>query len=82
MRERDDQGVWDGHVPTAIFKTDNQQGPTVSVPTRAHGTLLSIMWQPGWEGTLEDIFIRVAGSPCCLPEMITMFVNWLYPSTK
>ena len=27
--ERDSQGVWDGHVPTAIFKMDNQQGPTV-----------------------------------------------------
>ena len=23
------QGVWDGHVHTAIFKTDKQQGPTV-----------------------------------------------------
>ena len=25
---RDSLGVWDGHVYTAIFKTDNQQGPT------------------------------------------------------
>ena len=23
------QGVWDGHVPAAMFKMDNQQGPTV-----------------------------------------------------
>ena len=23
------QRVWDGHVHTAIFKVDNQQGPTV-----------------------------------------------------
>ena len=23
------QGVWDGHVHTAKFKTDNQKGPTV-----------------------------------------------------
>ena len=22
-------GVWDGHVHTAMFKIDNQQGPTV-----------------------------------------------------
>ena len=29
-----------GHVHTAIFKMDNQQ---------AHGTLLSVMWQPGWD---------------------------------
>ena len=29
MRGSDTQGVWDGHVYIAIFKTDNQQGPTV-----------------------------------------------------
>ena len=23
------QGVWDGHVHTALFKMDNQQGPTI-----------------------------------------------------
>ena len=27
--EGDRLGVWDWHVHTAIFKTDNQQGPTV-----------------------------------------------------
>ena len=26
---QDSQGVWDGHVHSAIFKMDNQQGPTV-----------------------------------------------------
>ena len=26
---RDSLGVWDWHVHTAIFKMDNQQGPTV-----------------------------------------------------
>ena len=29
MRERDRLGVWKWHVHAAIFKTDNQQGPTV-----------------------------------------------------
>ena len=29
MEGRDSQGVWDGHVHTAIFKMDNQQGATV-----------------------------------------------------
>ena len=28
MGERNSKGVWDGHVHTAIFKKDNQQGPT------------------------------------------------------
>ena len=26
---KDTQGIWNGHVHTAIFKTDSQQGPTV-----------------------------------------------------
>ena len=26
---REKQGVWDGHVYTTVFKTDNQEGPTV-----------------------------------------------------
>ena len=29
IEEWESEGVWDGHVHTAIFKTDNQQGPTV-----------------------------------------------------
>ena len=35
---RDRLGVWDGSVPTAIFKIDNQQGPTVQ-----HRELCSIL---------------------------------------
>ena len=29
MWGRDSWGVWDGHVHTALFKMDNQQGPTI-----------------------------------------------------
>ena len=29
MWGRDSEGVWDEHAHTAIFKMDNQQGPTV-----------------------------------------------------
>ena len=29
MGRRDSQGVWDQHVHSAVFKMDNQQGPTV-----------------------------------------------------
>ena len=36
---RDTLGVRDGHVHTAIFKMDNQQGPTCI----AQGALLSIL---------------------------------------
>jgi len=28
-REKDNLGVWDGHVHTALFTMDKQQGPTV-----------------------------------------------------
>ena len=37
---------WDGRVHSAAFKLGNQQGPTVL----AQGTLLNVMWQPGWGG--------------------------------
>ena len=29
MQGRDSQGVWDGHIHIALFKMDNQQGPTI-----------------------------------------------------
>ena len=29
MKGRDTQGIWDQFLHTAIFKMDNQQGPTV-----------------------------------------------------
>ena len=29
MQGRDKLGAWDENIHTAIFKTDNQQGPTV-----------------------------------------------------
>ena len=45
----DSKGVWEGQVHTATFKTDNQQGPTLCA---VHGTLLKVMWQPGWDGSL------------------------------
>ena len=50
MEERDSQGVMDGHVHTAIFKMDNQQGTYCM----EHGTLLNVMWQPRWEGSLGE----------------------------
>ena len=48
MGRRDSQGVRDGHVHTAVFKMDNQQGPN----RVAQRTLINVMWQPGWEGSL------------------------------
>ena len=47
-----------------------------------HGTLLSVMWQPGWEGSLGrmDTSIYLAESLCCSPETITILIDC--PSTK
>ena len=51
MGRRDSQGVWDGHVHTLLqIKMDKQQVPTVI----AQGTLLGVIWQPRWEGSLEE----------------------------
>ena len=66
--------VWDPHVHTAIFKMDNQQGPTVK-----HRELCSMLC-----GSLDgkgvwrtmDTCICMAESFCCPPETVT--VNWLY----
>ena len=46
---RDSQGVGDGHVPTAIFKTDGQQGPTAQLRK-----LFDVSRQAGWDGGLGE----------------------------
>ena len=50
----------------------------------ARRTLLNVMWQPGWEGSLEkmDTSISMDVSLHCSPETITtLFVNQLYSNT-
>ena len=76
---RDSQGVWDGHGHTAAFNIENQQGP-------AQGTLLNVMWQPGWEGSFGvcvDTCICMAESLCCPPETIaTLFIGYQFSSVQ
>ena len=50
MGGRDSEGVKDGPVHNAIFKMDNEQ----RIYCRGNGTLLNVMWQPGWERSLEN----------------------------
>ena len=74
---RDSQGVWDRHVPTATFKMDNQQGPTVW-----HRELYSMLC-----GSLEgrqvyrrmDTCMYMAESPRCPPETITALLTGYTP---
>ena len=46
IRERDSEGVWDGHGHTALKWVTNKDLPYST------GALFSVMWQPGWEGSL------------------------------
>ena len=57
--------MWDRHVHTAVFKTDNQQGPT-------QATLLNVMaaWMGGEFGG-EWMHVNVWLSPFAVLEIIT-----------
>ena len=78
---RDSHGVWDGQVPIAIFKMDNQQGPTVEF-SELCSTLSGSLDRKGVWGR-RDTCICTAESLCCPPESITTwFTNQLYLNTK
>ena len=67
---------WTCIMHTALFKMDNQQGPTVW----HMGPLLNVMWQPGWEGSLGQngyMYICVAESLGCSPKTITLLIGYL-----
>ena len=59
---------------------DNQQGPTGI----AQGTLLNVMWQPGWEGSLgENGYMCMYGwVPLLFSWKDHNIVNWLYCNIK
>ena len=59
-------GVWDRHVHTAIFKKDNQQGPTVQHREPCSVLCGSLDGREVW-GRM-DTCIYVAESLCCAPE--------------
>ena len=44
----------------------------------AQGTLLNVMWQPGWEGSLGrmNTCIPMAESLCCLPDTNTLLTDY------
>ena len=66
---------------TALFKMDNQQGPTI-----VHGTLLNVMWWPGQEGSLDEnkhMRINMYGWDALQSNLnYHNIVNWLYSNTK
>ena len=61
MRGRDSQGVGDGHVHTAIFKIDNQQGH--SVYTRNSAQCYVPAWMGGeFEGERIHVYVWLSTS--------------------
>ena len=79
-------GVWDGHVHTAVFRMDNQQGPTVQLRELC-SVLCCSLDKKGLFGRMETC-IGMAESLHCPPETITTFsLHWIYnnlifPNTK
>ena len=74
------QGVWGGQVHTAVFKTDNQQGPAV-----ARGPCPVLSGSLGGRGVWGTV------GPCiCMAESLTAhlkllqhcLVNQLHPNTR
>ena len=74
-------GVWDGHVHSAIFKMDNQQGPTVEhreLCLMLHGSL-------DGRGVCRrmDTCICMTEFLCYSPEIITtLLISYIYSNTK
>ena len=54
MGERDSWGVRDGYIHTAVFKMDNQQGPTV----RSSVQCCVLAWM-GWEFGGERLHVHM-----------------------
>ena len=72
---REREGEWDRNVHTALFKRDNQQGPTVY--QRALCSVLggSLVGMGVWER--KDTYIRMAESLCHPPEAIaTLLIGY------
>ena len=75
MRGRGSWGIWDGHIHTAVFKMDNQQGPTVQ-HTELCSVLCSSLDGRGVWGRM-DTCMCMAESLCCPPDTITTLLTAL-----
>ena len=71
---KEDERVWDGHVHTAIFKTENQQGPAELCLMLSGGMDTGGVW-----GRM-DTCIRKAKSLCYSPETITSLLTGYTPT--
>ena len=76
----DSKGVWDGHVHTAVFKMDNQQGPPI-YSTGNSAQCYVAAWTGGrvWR---TDTCTCTAESLRCSPEAITTLLIGCTPIQK
>ena len=77
LRGRDSQGVWDGHVHTAIFEMDNQQGSIVLYMELCPIFCSNLDWRE-FGGEWIHVYLLAESSE----TVTTLFVNWLYHNTK
>ena len=74
---REGQGVWDGHVHTAVLKMDNQQGHTAQHMELCSMICSSLDGKGVW-GRMET-GIHIAESSHCLLETITTLLTGYTP---
>ena len=66
--------MWDGHVHTALFKIENQQGPTI------YHRELCLMLCGSLDGRVlggewVQVYVWLSPFPVCVPETITLFIG-------
>ena len=69
QRRRGRLGVWDCHVYTAMFKIDNQQGPTLQHREFCSIFCKNLNGKRIWKRI--DTCICITESLCCTPEINT-----------
>ena len=62
MEGRDSLGVWNGQVHTALFKMDNQQGPTGNLQSTGNSAQCHVAaWMEGeFEGERIQVYVRLS----------------------
>ena len=64
------QGVWEGHVHTAIFKMDSQQGLMYGTGNSVQ-SYVAVWMGEGFEGEWIHAYVCMAESLCCSLETLT-----------
>ena len=71
------EGVWDGHVHTAVFKMGNKQGPAVQ-HRELHSALCGSLDGKGVWGRMDTGTCTTESRHCSLETITTLFINRPY----